>query len=150
MRDLVQRNTCPRRVAASVHILSETAAPSCSCCAQPRIGARTCDMSGAALFIGLDVGTQGCKAIVYNAKENKVVSRGAYAYEILKTDVPGRAEQHPSLWIEVSLAQDPVVAPHPSARPWTGIDLSRTYSLIRCRPHVSGGCSSVESGSGLG
>ncbi len=53
------------------------------------------------LFLGLDVGTQGCKAIVYNAKENKVVSRGAYNYEILKSDVPGRAEQHPSLWIQV-------------------------------------------------
>ncbi len=53
------------------------------------------------LFLGLDVGTQGCKAIVYNAKENKVVSRGAYSYEILKSDVPGRAEQHPSLWIQV-------------------------------------------------
>lgn len=53
------------------------------------------------LFLGLDVGTQGCKAIVYNAKENKVVSRGSYNYEILKSDVPGRAEQHPSLWIEV-------------------------------------------------
>ena len=57
-------------------------------------------MSGP-LFLGLDVGTQGCKAIVYNAKENKVVSRGAYSYEILKSDVPGRAEQHPSLWIQV-------------------------------------------------
>ena len=59
-------------------------------------------MSSSALFLGLDVGTQGCKAIVYNAKENKVVSRGAYSYDILKTDVPGRAEQHPSLWIEAS------------------------------------------------
>lgn len=59
-------------------------------------------MSGP-LFLGLDVGTQGCKAIVYNAKENKVVSRGSYNYEILKSDVPGRAEQHPSLWIEVGL-----------------------------------------------
>ena len=55
----------------------------------------------ASLFLGLDVGTQGCKAIVYNAQENRVVSRGAYSYDILKTDVPGRAEQHPSLWIQV-------------------------------------------------
>ena len=62
-------------------------------------------MSGA-LFLGLDVGTQGCKAIVYNAKDNKVVSRGSYAYDILKTDVPGRAEQHPSLWIEVGSRVD--------------------------------------------
>lgn len=60
-------------------------------------------MSGA-LFLGLDVGTQGCKAIVYNAKDNEVVSRGSYAYDILKTDVPGRAEQHPSLWIKGGVA----------------------------------------------
>lgn len=62
-------------------------------------------MASSALFLGLDVGTQGCKAIVYNAKENKVVSRGAYSYDILKSDVPGRAEQHPSLWIEASSQQ---------------------------------------------
>ena len=53
------------------------------------------------LFLGLDVGTQGCKAVVYSSKDNKVVSRGSYIYDILKSDVPGRAEQHPSLWIEV-------------------------------------------------
>ena len=53
------------------------------------------------LFLGLDVGTQGCKAVVYCPRQNKVVSRGAYQYDILKSNVPGRAEQHPSLWIEV-------------------------------------------------
>ena len=54
-----------------------------------------------ALHLGLDVGTQGCKAVVYDADQNKVVSRGSYQYGILQSDVPGRAEQHPSLWIEV-------------------------------------------------
>ena len=54
-----------------------------------------------ALHLGLDVGTQGCKAVVYDADQNKVVSRGAYQYGILPSDVPGRAEQHPSLWVEV-------------------------------------------------
>lgn len=53
------------------------------------------------LFIGLDVGTQGSKAVIYNSRSNEVISRGAYSYDILKTKVPGRAEQHPSLWIEV-------------------------------------------------
>lgn len=55
------------------------------------------------LFVGLDVGTQGCKAVVYDDHLHQVVSRGSYPYEILKSKVPGRAEQHPSLWIEVHL-----------------------------------------------
>lgn len=54
------------------------------------------------LFVGLDVGTQGCKAVVYDDKLHQVVSRGSYPYDILKSKVPGRAEQHPSLWIEVT------------------------------------------------
>ena len=53
------------------------------------------------LFVGLDVGTQGCKAVVYDDKLHQVVSRGSFPYDILKSKVPGRAEQHPSLWIEV-------------------------------------------------
>eukprot|EP00891_Asterochloris_glomerata_P002942 jgi/Astpho2/2942/Aster-01084 len=57
-----------------------------------------------ALHLGLDVGTQGCKAVVYDADQNKVVSRGAYQYGILQSNVPGRAEQHPSLWIEGGIA----------------------------------------------
>ena len=57
-------------------------------------------MSGGPLFVGVDVGTQGTKALVYEQKTGRVVSRGAKPYEIQKTSVPGRAEQHPSLWIE--------------------------------------------------
>ena len=44
---------------------------------------------------------QGCKALVYDAHSGKVVSRGAKTYDIIQSNVPGRAEQHPSLWLEV-------------------------------------------------
>jgi sugar (pentulose or hexulose) kinase len=60
--------------------------------------ARAVDM---ALFIGLDVGTQGAKAVVYDANRKSVVSRGTFPYSVLPTTVPGRAEQDPSLWIQV-------------------------------------------------
>ncbi len=52
------------------------------------------------LVIGLDVGTQGAKALVYDLHTKQVVSRGAAKYDIVTTSVPGRAEQHPSTWIE--------------------------------------------------
>jgi sugar (pentulose or hexulose) kinase len=54
-----------------------------------------------ALFLGLDVGTQGVKALVYDGSSRKVVGRGAQPWSILETTVPGRAEQHPATWVEV-------------------------------------------------
>ncbi|KIY93667.1 xylulose kinase [Monoraphidium neglectum] len=53
-----------------------------------------------ALYLGLDVGTQGVKAVVYDAPSRRIVARGAYPLSLLPTVIPGRAEQHPQSWID--------------------------------------------------
>ena len=50
------------------------------------------------LSVGLDVGTQGVKVIVYDASSRSVVGRGAASYG-LSTPRPGAAEQDPELWL---------------------------------------------------
>tara|TARA_Y100000588_G_scaffold163195_1_gene177298 strand:- start:3323 stop:4576 length:1254 start_codon:yes stop_codon:yes gene_type:complete len=51
------------------------------------------------LYIGLDVGTQSTKALIWDAEIQTVVSRGHHSYG-LDVDENGKAEQHPSVWIE--------------------------------------------------
>jgi xylulokinase len=58
-------------------------------------------MAGGALYIGLDVGTQSTKAVVYEADSQEVVGRGSVGYSLI-SDRPGQAEQQPSIWIEAS------------------------------------------------
>ena len=48
----------------------------------------------------------GAKALVYDADTKAVVARGARAYGIIATNVPGRAEQAPATWIEVGMLQN--------------------------------------------
>ncbi|MSR61286.1 MAG: xylulokinase [Planctomycetes bacterium] len=48
------------------------------------------------LFLGLDVGTQGTKALLVD--ERAIVGRAASAYELLPDLPPGAAEQHPETW----------------------------------------------------
>lgn len=57
-----------------------------------------------ALSLGLDIGTQGAKAVVYDTTSRRIVGRGAAAYDIIKSDVPGRAEQAPSTWLAAGTA----------------------------------------------
>lgn len=57
------------------------------------------DMS---LFLGLDVGTQSCKALVWDSRERRVVSSGQKAYDVITTR-PGQAEQDPQTWIDVRI-----------------------------------------------
>uniref|UniRef100_A0A383V639 glycerol kinase n=1 Tax=Tetradesmus obliquus TaxID=3088 RepID=A0A383V639_TETOB len=58
----------------------------------------------APLYLGLDVGTQGVKAVVYDSKLKQIVGRGAQPWAILESTVPGRAEQHPTTWVEGTIA----------------------------------------------
>lgn len=55
--------------------------------------------SAASLFLGLDVGTQGTKALLVDAAARRVVARAAAAYGLLSDLPPGSAEQHPDTWI---------------------------------------------------
>jgi xylulokinase len=57
----------------------------------------------ARFFLGVDVGTQGTKAVLYDTEAQRIVSSATKAYDLLATDVPGRAEQKPSTWIEVRI-----------------------------------------------
>eukprot|EP00955_Chlamydomonas_euryale_P081216 363545-Chlamydomonas_euryale.AAC.3 len=56
-----------------------------------------------ALHIGLDIGTQSTKAVVWDSRSHRVVSRGACAYEPLRcASRPGRAEQHVGTWTDAA------------------------------------------------
>ncbi|QDZ24206.1 xylulokinase [Chloropicon primus] len=50
------------------------------------------------LYLGVDIGTQGAKAVVFDLKAKRVVARGAKQYGLL-TGRPGLAEQDPKDWI---------------------------------------------------
>jgi|TARA_B110000914_G_scaffold178163_1_gene159901 xylulokinase len=53
------------------------------------------------LFLGIDSGTQGTKAIVFSTTLNKVISEGYASHDLIENDV-GKKEQEPSWWIEAS------------------------------------------------
>ncbi|HEX9794609.1 MAG TPA: xylulokinase [Planctomycetota bacterium] len=55
-----------------------------------------------ALYLGLDVGTQGTKSVLYDASEGRVVSRGAKKYGMLPVKRAGAAEQDPRAWIDAA------------------------------------------------
>jgi xylulokinase len=52
----------------------------------------------APLFLGLDVGTQGTKALLVDPEACTVVARAAVGYELLPGLPAGAAEQHPDTW----------------------------------------------------
>ncbi|MBK6942033.1 MAG: xylulokinase [Planctomycetes bacterium] len=56
--------------------------------------------NASAYFLGLDVGTQGTKAIVLDAERECVVARAASSYGLIEGLGPGHAEQHPLTWLD--------------------------------------------------
>lgn len=75
----------------------------------------------AALFLGLDVGTQGTKGVVVDVAKGRVVARASESYELLPGLPPGAAEQHPATWWQAVRA---VVA-----RLRTEVDVARLAGL---------------------
>ncbi|MBK7644172.1 MAG: xylulokinase [Planctomycetes bacterium] len=57
-------------------------------------------MAAKSLFLGLDVGTQGTKALLIDLESQRVLARASSAYGLIEGLPPGAAEQHPSTWIE--------------------------------------------------
>lgn len=53
----------------------------------------------ASLFIGLDVGTQGTKAVAFDPNARSIVGRAARSYDLLPNLPQGAAEQHPETWV---------------------------------------------------
>jgi xylulokinase len=49
-------------------------------------------------YLGLDVGTQGTKALLVDLDARAVVARAASSYDLLPGLPPGAAEQHPETW----------------------------------------------------
>jgi xylulokinase len=57
------------------------------------------------LTVGLDVGTQGCKAILYEVESKAIKGRGAVSYGLI-SERQGQAEQDPAVWIQASCASN--------------------------------------------
>ncbi len=52
------------------------------------------------LALGIDVGTQGAKALVVDTTTNSIVARAAHHYDLIPDLPPGAAEQHPDTWTD--------------------------------------------------
>jgi xylulokinase len=52
------------------------------------------------LFLGVDCGSQGTKAVVVDSEDGRVVGSGYAGYGLIDGLLPGHREQHPSRWVE--------------------------------------------------
>ena len=54
------------------------------------------------LLLGIDSGTQSTKVLVVDARDGKVLSSAAQAYDLIPNLPPGAKEQHPHVWREAT------------------------------------------------
>ena len=59
-------------------------------------------MSARELYLGIDVGTQGTKALLWDAEKDEVVARASRPYGLIQGLPPGHAEQDPRTWLEAA------------------------------------------------
>jgi len=96
------------------------------------------------LYLGIDCGTQGLKALVYDAGQKKVLSVGSVSYGLLPSEGPegkqvvGRAEQDPAVWVDalVHAANAALDAADAELRP--PIDGSAAAALSPARASIRG------------
>ena len=83
------------------------------------------------------MGTQGAKAIVFDPAQRAVVSRSSEGYDILPTDVVGRAEQWPDSWTDAAFkaAAGALDACDRAAVRAIGIS-GQQHSLVSCCCHA--------------
>lgn len=55
------------------------------------------------MFMGIDCGTQGTKALIFDSQNGKVAGIGHAPHEIIANDA-GRREQQPSWWVDAMIA----------------------------------------------
>src|SRR5881628_3710215 len=56
------------------------------------------------LLLGIDSGTQSTKVLVVDARDGKVLSSAAQAYDLIPNLPPGAKEQHPHTWRDATAA----------------------------------------------
>lgn len=56
------------------------------------------------MTIGIDVGTQGTKAIVYDDQLRRKISSASVSYGILPSKIANRKEQHPATWVDAAFS----------------------------------------------
>lgn len=79
-----------------------------------------------ALYLGLDVGTQGTKGLVIDAGRGEIVARAESSYGLIEGLATGTAEQHPDTWGAAlrEVSQRLFATPGVDARRLAGIGVS--------------------------